>query len=468
MMSAAPTMRSLEHQQPPASAQFPQSKFTEYVVLCNKVAKGSLRSALYCYFPAMGRQLAERLCGRCVSLSLKVMEQPRHTCLQLSPPAAGTAGATGRAPRRTLVRAESEQHTRPGPQPSQRAHAAEDPFALVSDELGAVGQRMLGAVKAEIPSLSTAAEYFFRSGSEGKRVRPTALLLLASALSGRGPAAEHTAVDHSPSGSTPSNSRRKHQRLAEVTELMHVASLLHDDVIDGAEIRRGNPSLNRVAGNKLAILAGDFLLARASMTLASLEHTEVIRLLSRVLEHLVGGEAMQMSASESDLSSFDYYYRKTYLKTASMLASSSRAIALLGGHPQEVAESAEGFGKHLGLTLQVVDDVLDFTSSSTTLGKPALSDLQQGIATAPVLFAAEEKPSLNERIKRRFRAPGDVEATNKAVNQTDGIERAKGLASEHAESALEYLQALPKPESQFGSKCASGLEALTLHVLRRC
>jgi len=149
-------------------------------------------------------------------------------------------------------------------------------------------------VISDIPALGRAAEYFFRVGAEGKRVRPTVILLLASAL----PAAsvqfsqDWLRADFSPAGEHTINVRRRQQRIAEVAEMIHVASLLHDDVIDNASTRRGMAALNALMGNKLAILAGDFLLARASLTLAALRNTEIVELLSKVLEDLVSGEIM--------------------------------------------------------------------------------------------------------------------------------------------------------------------------------
>lgn len=346
---------------------------------------------------------------------------------------------------------------------------SEDPFSIVKDELTAVSDRMRRGIATEVPSLATAAEYFFRPGSEGKRVRPTALLLLAGALSGAPPTAEQATADHTPpSESAELATRRKQQRLAEVTELMHVASLLHDDVLDGAESRRGREALNRAVGNKLAVLAGDFLLARASATLASLGNTEVVRMLSKVLEHLVAGEAMQLSAGESELASFEHYLRKTYYKTASMLSHSSKAVACLGGLDSESMEAAEGFGECLGMAFQLVDDVLDFTASDDALGKPSLADLSQGIATAPVLYASEEHPELRSAIRRRFDLPGDVAFVHKRVLASDGITRASILASEYAESALEHLDQLPFPDTPFAWRCRSGLVALTRHVIARC
>ena len=148
-----------------------------------------------------------------------------------------------------------------------------DPFALVGEEVDSVSHRLCQSVITNVPALETAAEYFFRPGVRGKRLRPTLLLLWASALSEAQPGAEMLLPDLSPPHQRPVEQRRRQQRIAEIAELIHVASLLHDDVLDDAETRRGILSLNAQAGNKLAILAGDFLLARASVTLASLQNT---------------------------------------------------------------------------------------------------------------------------------------------------------------------------------------------------
>lgn len=148
-----------------------------------------------------------------------------------------------------------------------------DPFALVSEEVNSVSHRLCQSVITNVPALESAAEYFFRPGVRGKRLRPTLLLLMASALSEGQPGPEMLLPDLTPPHQRPVEQRRRQQRIAEIAELIHVASLLHDDVLDDAETRRGILSLNAQAGNKLAILAGDFLLARASVTLASLHNT---------------------------------------------------------------------------------------------------------------------------------------------------------------------------------------------------
>jgi geranyl diphosphate synthase len=233
--------------------------------------------------------------------------------------------------------------------------------------------------------------------------------------------------------------RRRQQRLAEVTELIHVASLLHDDVLDNAATRRGLRALNIEMGNKLAILAGDFLLARASVTLASLRDADVIMLLSTVIEHLVTGEVMQSTARPEELLSFDFYTRKTHFKTASLIAKSCKAVALLGGQPAEVAEHAYEYGRHLGLAFQYVDDVLDFTGTALALGKPALSDLRSGIATGPLLW----------------------------VQDSTGVQQTRDLATQHAASARESLARMPQPQSEHAAAARDALVELTHIVLRR-
>lgn len=376
----------------------------------------------------------------------------------------------------------------------QTSFPSEDPFGLVKTELGAISARMRTAVTSDIPALKTAAEYFFRSGSEGKRVRPTVLLLMASALgeknTGRPAAGDDTngvtqgvtsgvtqendhQPDHAPAHETPSSVRRKQQRLAEVTELIHVASLLHDDVIDGSATRRGLRALNLEVGNKLAILAGDFLLARSSVTLASLKNVEVIELLSRVLEHLVTGEVMQMTADGDSLKSWDHYKKKTYLKTASLIANSSKAVAILGGHGEATAELAYDYGKHLGLAFQYTDDVLDFTGSGSILGKPTLGDLREGIATAPVLFASEEFPGLTPLVARRFKNQGDVEQAAFWVRASAGVDKTKALARRHALLASQAVDAMPRvsggdeQEQRKQAQCRRALKELARVAVER-
>lgn len=217
--------------------------------------------------------------------------------------------------------------------------------------------------------------------------------------------------------------------------MIHTASLLHDDVIDMADTRRGIGSVNSVFGNKLAVLAGDFLLARASVCLARLRNVavrgakfcvlacnmlwQVVEVLSTVIEHLVKGEVMQMSAAlrspEASAALFEMYLTKTYYKTASLMAHSCQASSMLADYSPELVDASHKYGKHVGLAFQLIDDLLDFEGTKESLGKPALNDIKQGLATAPVLYACRDYPAVLKLIERKFEAPGDVEEVGLVV-----------------------------------------------------
>jgi all-trans-nonaprenyl-diphosphate synthase len=188
-------------------------------------------------------------------------------------------------------------------------------------------------VHSKHPVLKSAANYFFNIS--GKKMRPLIILLLSHCIClNRG---EEIA--------------KKHQKLSEIAEMIHVASLIHDDIIDDSPMRRGIPTLHQKFGNKIAVLSGDFLLSRASVSLTKLGNIEVIRLLSTVIEHLAHGEIWQIAGIGT--ASFEEYLNKSFFKTASLIALSCEASSLLANCPKEVTESCFLFGKHLGLAYQV-------------------------------------------------------------------------------------------------------------------
>eukprot|EP00891_Asterochloris_glomerata_P006715 jgi/Astpho2/6715/Aster-06736 len=351
--------------------------------------------------------------------------------------------------------------------PAVDVEAAIDPFGLVKQEIESISERLRRSIICDIPSLERAAEYFFQLGAEGKRLRPTMLLLMASSLSATAPSAAMLTVDETPHSRHPTDTRRRQQRIAEITEMIHVASLLHDDVIDSAETRRGLKALNSVMGNKVAILAGDFLLARASMSLAALHNTEVIVLLSQVIEHLVSGEILQLTATPEQALSVDHYISKTFYKTASLMANSCKAVAVLGGHGPAVCQAAWEYGRHLGLAFQFVDDMLDFTSTSQQLGKPALNDLKSGVVTAPALFALAEHPELEPLIRRNFKGEGDVERATEMIYDSQGLQRTRDLAAEHCRLAVDMVSSLPSSQHKYAELCRQGLNDIAARVLNR-
>ncbi|GAA6009284.1 hypothetical protein JCM11491_004256 [Sporobolomyces phaffii] len=414
-----------------------------------------------------------------------------------------------------------------------------DPLKLLSSEMSFLRDNVSSLLGSSHPTLDTIAKYYFQA--EGKHVRPMIVLLMSQATNGSSPLyaeirdreldkerlrkegkglgidepinEEDILQDENPSlvkrttdflknplsafssSSTSSSTLSSppspldilptQRRLAEITELIHVASLLHDDVIDVASTRRGAPSAPNLFGNKLSILAGDFLLARASLALSRLGSNEVVELVASVLANLVEGEVMQMKGNvptNSNASSpssrgggptpeiFQHYMRKTYLKTASLIAKSTRATTVLGGcgtkqgwvEGEKIKDAAYNYGKNLGIAFQLIDDMLDFTASAAELGKPGGgADLKLGLATAPALYAWEEFPELGEMIERKFANEDDVERAKHLILRSSGATRTYALAEEHSKLAIEALYELPESEAR------DGLEKIAKDVLTR-
>ncbi|TAF51574.1 MAG: solanesyl diphosphate synthase [Oscillatoriales cyanobacterium] len=315
-------------------------------------------------------------------------------------------------------------------------------LAPVEEDLKTLNHNLRQLIGARHPILSAAAEHLFQVG--GKQLRPAVVLLIARA----------TMTDGEISA--------RHRRLAEITEMIHTASLVHDDVLDESETRRGIPTVHSSFNNRIAVLAGDFLFAQSSWYLANLDNLEVVKLLSKVIMDLAEGEIQQgLSRFDSDLT-FDSYIEKSYCKTASLLANSSKAAGILSGVSRDRVDQLFEYGRHLGLAFQIVDDILDFTESSETLGKPAASDLRSGHLTAPVLYALEEQPGLETLIAREFAEENDLERALAIVHETQGIARSRELARHHAEIARQNLEHLEPSESK------EALDGLVDYVLRRC
>ncbi len=319
-----------------------------------------------------------------------------------------------------------------------------DPFELIQGDVAKLSKNIKDLLGSDHPVLATVARYFFDQDG-GKKMRPALVLLMARAAAAHEP--PQAAASTGPAGAVAPVSYAAQIRLAEITEMIHTASLLHDDVIDVSDTRRGMKSVNQQFGNKLAILAGDFLLARASVCLARLRNLEVVEVLSTVIEHLVKGEVMQMKGDLRGQDAFEYYLRKNYYKTGSLIANSVMAGTLLAGHSLEVQRIAFDYGESIGHAFQLVDDALDFEGSMASLGKPALADLKQGLATAPVLFAQEMHPELRAMIGRKFSDPADVDHAALYVKQSNSISQTKQLAMAYAEKAIDSaLKLKPSPE----------------------
>ena len=288
-------------------------------------------------------------------------------------------------------------------------------LAPVEQDLKKMTDRLKQLIGARHPLLGAAAEHLFDAG--GKRIRPAIVLLASRATMLERPLTE------------------RHRRLAEITEMIHTASLVHDDVVDEADLRRSVKTVNSLFGDKIAVLAGDFLFAQSSWYLANLNNLEVVKLLSEVIKDFAEGEIMQ-SINRFDIdASIDSYLDKTYYKTASLMANSAKAAAVLSDSSTEVAENLYNYGRNLGLAFQIVDDILDFTGSAEVLGKPAGLDLASGKLTSPVFYALQQQPYLEILIEREFSEPEDIERAFDLIKNSDGIEQARQLAKDLAVKA---------------------------------
>eukprot|EP00899_Mesostigma_viride_P023598 jgi/Mesvir1/4422/Mv11916-RA.1 len=316
--------------------------------------------------------------------------------------------------------------------------------APVSSEIDEMHENLKSVVGSRHPMLMAAAEQIFGAG--GKRMRPAIVFLVSRATA---------------SFMGLKELRSQHKRLAEITEMIHTASLVHDDVLDDSDTRRGATTVHQLYGTRVAVLAGDFLFAQSSWYLANLDNLEVIKLISQVIADFANGEISQAaSLFDCDLT-IQQYLDKSFFKTASLIAASAKSAAVFSEVPPAVADQMFEYGKHLGLAFQVVDDILDFTQDSETLGKPAGSDLASGNLTAPALFALQVEPRLREIVEGEFADEGSLEEAIEIVKRVGGIEKAKALARQEGDAARKCLECLPYSETR------RSLEGMVDYVLER-
>ena len=244
-------------------------------------------------------------------------------------------------------------------------------FELVRDDLALVEREIAGQNAAAIEPVCEISSYLREGG--GKRLRPALLLLAAGASGYRGPSAI---------------------RLGAVVELIHNATLIHDDVIDGANTRRGRPSANARWGNHMSVLAGDWLYMQSFEMALRERNFAILDILIDLTQNMVEGELLQLTRlGQIDLTETEAT-ELAYRKTACLFSGCSRLGAILGGQPKGVEDALGEYGRNAGLAFQLVDDLLDFTASPEQLGKPVLSDLKEGKVTLPLIFALRAEAAL--------------------------------------------------------------------------
>ena len=297
--------------------------------------------------------------------------------------------------------------------------------ALVQDDLIAVDAVIRASMKSTVPLVDQVAEHIIAGG--GKRIRPLIVLLAARACGYRG---------------------ASHIDAAAFIEFIHTATLLHDDVVDGSEQRRGRRTANSVYGNSASVLVGDFVYSRAFQMMAAIGSQRVMEIMSEATNVIAEGEVLQlMNAGDPDTTQ-QRYLEVIYRKTAKLFESGAEVAAVLAGASPSQQRALAEYGKHLGTAFQLIDDVLDYQSDPAERGKNLGDDLAEGKPTLPLIQALRlaEDDAVKQMIRGAIERGGldQLEVIVATIESTGALEYTRRLAKDEADQALTALQALPE------------------------
>jgi geranylgeranyl pyrophosphate synthase len=315
-----------------------------------------------------------------------------------------------------------------------------DYLAPVQSLIPIVEQRMRMQADGHHPDLGTALDHLLSSG--GKRVRPAVALLTGGMLGGN---------------------QEKLITLAASIELLHTATLVHDDLIDGALLRRGIATLNAQWTPAATVLTGDFVFARAAKLAAETNSLAVMHLFAETLTTIVNGEITQMF-SRHTLANRENYYHRIHAKTASMFELATKAAAILSLVDDYVIEQAFNFGNYIGMAFQIVDDILDFTGEQATVGKPVASDLRQGLFTLPAIYFLEDHPNdpdLQTILRGGYPGNDAMERLVSEIRGSGAIEKSLREAKDYVERSLALLDEFRESPER------SALQQLAAYIIHR-
>jgi octaprenyl-diphosphate synthase len=312
---------------------------------------------------------------------------------------------------------------------------------LVEADMGAVDALIRRRLASDVVLINQVGEYIVGAG--GKRLRPMLLLLAAGALGHRGPDA--------------------HQ-LAAVVEFIHTATLLHDDVVDESDLRRGRRTANAVWGNAASVLVGDFLYSRSFQLMVELDRMEVMRILADTTNRIAEGEVLQLLHVRNPDTDEAAYLRVIERKTAVLFAAATRLGALLAGADAATCDALHDYGLNLGYAFQIADDVLDYAADAEALGKNLGDDLAEGKATLPLIRAiALSEGATRERLRFALEH-GDGSAMPEvlaAIRATSGLDYSRERASGYAQAAQRALDGLTD------NACLAALRGLARYAVDR-
>ena len=297
-------------------------------------------------------------------------------------------------------------------------------LAPIAKDMRATDAVIRARLHSEVVLIRQIADYIIHSG--GKRLRPALLLLSARACG-------YDQGTH-------------HHELAATVEFIHTATLLHDDVVDESELRRGRQTANALFGNAASVLVGDFLYSRAFQMMVSVDDIRVMQILSDATNIIAEGEVLQLLNCHDASLDREGYLRVVHYKTAKLFEAAARLGAVLGRQPAEVEEGLARFSMHLGTAFQIIDDVLDYCSDEVRLGKHLGDDLAEGKTTLPLIFAMQRGNADDAaRVRRAIEEGGreDFAAVLDIIHRTGALDACRDAASEEIAHARDALAPLP-------------------------
>jgi len=296
----------------------------------------------------------------------------------------------------------------------------------MADDMNAVDAVIQQRLSSEVVLVNQLSHYIVNSG--GKRLRPLLSLLASRAYGYQG---EH------------------HHTLAAIIEFIHTATLLHDDVVDESDMRRGRETANALFGNAASVLVGDFLYSRAFEMMVDVDSMRIMQILAETTNVIAEGEVMQlMNCNDADTTE-QRYLDVIHAKTAKLFEAATRLGAVLCLRPSEEENAMASYGMHLGTAFQLIDDVLDYSSSSEEMGKNVGDDLAEGKPTLPLIYAMRNGTPQQSAIVRKAIEEGGLEYLEQvmdAIRHTEAIEYTEQTARQEAELAIQQLQHLPESD----------------------
>ncbi|KZZ86418.1 MULTISPECIES: heptaprenyl diphosphate synthase component II [Bacillaceae] len=312
-------------------------------------------------------------------------------------------------------------------------------YTFLNKDLDVIEQELEDVVQSSYPMLSEAGLDMLQAG--GKRIRPVFVLL---------------------SGMFGDYHIDKIKHVAVALEIIHMATLVHDDVIDDAELRRGRPTVKARWDNRIAMYTGDYLLAKSLEQMTALEDPLAHKILSKTIVDVVIGEIEQLKDKYRYEQTMKDYLKRIKRKTAILIATSCQLGAISAGTDPQLHKKLYWFGYNVGMSFQIIDDILDFTSSEKQLGKPVGSDLLQGNITLPVLIAMEDRNLKNEIMKiSSDTKPDEIKPIIDAIKKSGAIEKSYDVSNRYLNKAFALLNEMPS------NKARSTMHSIAKYIGKR-